>query len=224
MILATQFSYAQTISHPSKYLLEENDLGTNWSISVIQIPTIPDELLSDGVKENAIQDILYLSDEGEILLSGAARILEFSTFDKANSYYNVLTSNLGQDFPRPDSSYLNQNANCMLSKVALFGTPEDSFWYLLCLKFPHMIQITLQQNRDLINGESSLSPRANLLIEEVGEKVLVKLPTESKTKIPESKLPEWVRNVFIWYGDGVVSEDEIINTIQFLIKEGIIKI
>jgi len=40
----------------------------------------------------------------------------------------------------------------------------------------------------------------------------------------KSKLPEWVRNVFIWYGDGIVSEDEIINALQFLIKEGIIKI
>ena len=40
----------------------------------------------------------------------------------------------------------------------------------------------------------------------------------------EQKIPEWVRNVFIWYGDGLISEDEIINAIQFLITEGIIRI
>lgn len=49
--------------------------------------------------------------------------------------------------------------------------------------------------------------------------------TESpKIEEPKQKLPDWVRNVFIWYGDGIVSEDEIINAIQFLIKEGIIKV
>ncbi len=45
-----------------------------------------------------------------------------------------------------------------------------------------------------------------------------------KIEEPKQKLPDWVRNVFIWYGDGIVSEDEIINAIRFLIKEGIIKV
>ena len=42
---------------------------------------------------------------------------------------------------------------------------------------------------------------------------------ESKTK-----LPEWVRNIFSWYGEDKISEDELIGALQFLIKEGIIKV
>lgn len=42
---------------------------------------------------------------------------------------------------------------------------------------------------------------------------------ESKTK-----LPDWVRNIFIWYGGDKISEDELIGALQFLIKEGIIKV
>ena len=42
---------------------------------------------------------------------------------------------------------------------------------------------------------------------------------ESKTK-----LPDWVRNIFIWYGEDKISEDELIGALQFLIKEGIIKV
>ena len=38
------------------------------------------------------------------------------------------------------------------------------------------------------------------------------------------KLPEWVRNIFSWYGEDKISEDELIGALQFLIKEGIIKI
>jgi len=38
------------------------------------------------------------------------------------------------------------------------------------------------------------------------------------------KIPDWVKNTFKWFADDLISEDEVINAIQFLIKEGIIKI
>ena len=38
------------------------------------------------------------------------------------------------------------------------------------------------------------------------------------------KLTEWVRNIFIWYAEDKISEDELIGALQFLIKEGIIKV
>ena len=43
--------------------------------------------------------------------------------------------------------------------------------------------------------------------------------TESSTK-----LPKWIKDLFIWYGEGKIGDDEIIGAIQFLVKEGIIKI
>jgi len=39
-----------------------------------------------------------------------------------------------------------------------------------------------------------------------------------------SKIPEWVKNISLWYGQGTVSEDEFINAIRFLIQEGIIRV
>jgi len=39
-----------------------------------------------------------------------------------------------------------------------------------------------------------------------------------------NKIPDWVRNTMQWYLDGVISEDEMIAAIQFLVKEGIIKL
>jgi len=38
----------------------------------------------------------------------------------------------------------------------------------------------------------------------------------------ETKIPEWVRNIFIWYGEDKIPEDELIGALKFLIKEGII--
>ena len=36
------------------------------------------------------------------------------------------------------------------------------------------------------------------------------------------KVPNWVRNIFVWYASDQVSEDELINAIKFLIQEKII--
>ena len=38
------------------------------------------------------------------------------------------------------------------------------------------------------------------------------------------KIPDWVRNIFVWYAEDKIGEDELIGALQFLIKEGIIKI
>jgi len=40
----------------------------------------------------------------------------------------------------------------------------------------------------------------------------------------EPKLPDWIKNIFVWYGDGQISEDEILNAITFLVENQIIQI
>ncbi len=40
---------------------------------------------------------------------------------------------------------------------------------------------------------------------------------------PTPKVPEWVRNIFIWYAEDRISEDELLDAIQFLIDQGILK-
>jgi len=38
------------------------------------------------------------------------------------------------------------------------------------------------------------------------------------------KIPEWVRNVFVWYAQEQVSEAELLNAIKYLIQQDIIKL
>jgi len=38
----------------------------------------------------------------------------------------------------------------------------------------------------------------------------------------DSKIPDWIRNIFIWYGEGAVSERELISSLKYLIDNGII--
>ena len=49
--------------------------------------------------------------------------------------------------------------------------------------------------------------------------------TSMEQKLPgDTKIPDWVKNIFLWYGQDQVSEDEIISAIKFLIEAGIIKL
>ena len=36
------------------------------------------------------------------------------------------------------------------------------------------------------------------------------------------KIPEWVKNIFTWYSQDQISEDEVLNAIKFLVNQGII--
>jgi len=36
------------------------------------------------------------------------------------------------------------------------------------------------------------------------------------------KIPDWVKNIFGWYAQDQVSEDELLNAIKYLINEGIL--
>jgi hypothetical protein len=40
----------------------------------------------------------------------------------------------------------------------------------------------------------------------------------------ESKLPDWIKNIFVWYGEGQISEDDLLNAITFLVENQIIQI
>ena len=40
----------------------------------------------------------------------------------------------------------------------------------------------------------------------------------------ESTLPSWVKDIFVWYAAGTLSEIELLNAIEFLASEGIINI
>ena len=40
----------------------------------------------------------------------------------------------------------------------------------------------------------------------------------------EPKLPDWIKNIFVWFGQGQISEDDVLNAITFLVANQIIQI
>lgn len=67
---------------------------------------------------------------------------------------------------------------------------------------------------DIIEKSFSLNSQSALISEP---------ESEPEPKL-ESKLPKWVRNIFIWYAEDRISEDELLGAIQFLVQQGIIEV
>ena len=40
----------------------------------------------------------------------------------------------------------------------------------------------------------------------------------------DKQVPEWIKNVFVWYGNDLVSENELLSAIKFLVNDGIINL
>ncbi|MCV0392964.1 MAG: hypothetical protein K5790_06685 [Nitrosopumilus sp.] len=41
---------------------------------------------------------------------------------------------------------------------------------------------------------------------------------------PESKIPSWVHDVFIWYADKTITENELLTALEYLISQGILDV
>ena len=46
--------------------------------------------------------------------------------------------------------------------------------------------------------------------------------SETVTEESIQKIPNWVRNIFIWYASEQISEDELLHAIKYLVQQGII--
>jgi len=87
------------------------------------------------------------------------------------------------------------------------------------------ISPTLQDNNSTsiteIENEQDNNSTSITEIENEQEEILENSELISNGVV-DQKIPEWVKNIALWYGEGILSDDEFIDAIRFLIKEGIV--
>ena len=68
-------------------------------------------------------------------------------------------------------------------------------------------------------------PQYSSIYEAVGLKEIKSVEIDPEPiSIKTKKVPDWAKNIFGWYANDQVSEDELLNAITYLIKEGILKV
>ncbi len=124
--------------------------------------------------------------------------------------------------PRMSDVRTNQYANITICFDITTSKAKDPEYWLVFNEVPQKFTCPASDCQEKI---WKLSP----FMEDIKTGPMVKPPTVTTEKptltSPDAeKIPSWVKNTFLWYGQGLISEDEIIAAIQFMIKEGIIKI
>jgi len=120
------------------------------------------------------------------------------------------------------------------SKLETFSTNENGF-FMITTQIPENQQADRVDFlvRDTHGTEKTISLRIGGEEKRVSSEnsfTVDRITTQQETtsqQMPEpeeKKLPDWVRNIFIWYAEGQIGEDDLINALEFLINEGIIKL
>jgi len=123
-------------------------------------------------------------------------------------------------------------------KIGSFATNENGY-FITTMKIPEnqkadRVDFTIKDSQ---GKEKSISLRIKEIESRITSipdipftaEIAVSSPTSPLTPLipeptPESKLPEWVRTIFIWYAEERISEDELLSAIQFLTDIGIAKV
>lgn len=75
---------------------------------------------------------------------------------------------------------------------------------------------------DGLIGESDFTKGIEFMIKEK----IMNIPNlpPSASGVAQSKVPDWIKNNAKWWSDGLISDDDFVKGIQFLVEKGIIKV
>jgi len=88
------------------------------------------------------------------------------------------------------------------------------------------------ENPDLIDFDEELtticeiedeSEREDTLVDSI-DAIILELRDDVEDNIESDKIPSWVHDIFVWYADETISENELLSALEYLIAQGIINV
>jgi len=193
-----------------------------FSIFIIQ-PVFADEE-EPIISINIIGESEFYLDSENNMIRAEVVIENYTPSD--GFYYMLLTNSTG-DVVKETEILPKDKGNDM------WGT---QFAHMITSKVPETFQIliyseygtaTATTTVSLLETKSSVQQAVKEVDEQTPEPEQLVTPEVIEPQLieePEQKLPDWVRDIFIWYAEGQIGEEELIGALQFLIEEGIIEI
>jgi len=201
-----------------------------WASSNLLLSLFLSVILFSGVI--AVQPLAFAEDhtiisikiigEPEIYLDSGSKMIradvEIKNYNPSHGYYFMRISNSDkiitetEIFPAPRG---NDRWGVQIGYMVTSETP-DTFKILIFSEF----------------GKPKKTATFSVLETKPIVQQAVKTEADESEPVPEpevneelkQKLPDWVRNIFIWYAEGQIDEEELIGALQFLIKEEIIEV
>ena len=88
------------------------------------------------------------------------------------------------------------------------------------------------ENPDMIDFDEELtticeiedeSEREDTLVDSI-DAIILELRDDIEDNIESNKIPSWVHDIFVWYADETISENELLSALEYLISQGIINV
>ena len=153
-----------------------------------------------------------------------------------------------------DEEKINQNGKPVLGNYEIkviteYGsyTGSASFQIIKSSESTPAPSTTIQKSSELVEEETTSSEIETETVTEIESETESETETETETVTEieseteseqdtsieqpiisngtaPSLIPDWIKNIALWYGQGNVTEDEFINAIKYLINQGIIEV
>ena len=86
------------------------------------------------------------------------------------------------------------------------------------------IEIPISASADVGNYSIEVISQCREIHREICTHQYESLTINVDSKSEENKIPDWVKNMFVWYGEGTIGDKELLNAIEFLINQNIIQV
>ncbi len=84
--------------------------------------------------------------------------------------------------------------------------------------------VSICEMEDESNREDALDDSIDTIISELRDNSEDLVEDNAEDTVESDKIPSWVHDIFVWYADETISEDELLGAIEYLISEGSITI
>jgi hypothetical protein len=182
-----------------QYLPSSTQLGNDWLITNFAYSGKFNQNELDNMIESELSRGYYSNNAN---LKGVATVAEFISDDYSNEFFDKLYKGITTKVDSNKRWSSNDN-RC----IGMMDLVDSEKYWQHCVNGKYVIQIGLNGNKNIEIHKNIANEFSNIFFGKF-----------------ESKIPEWVKNTMQWYLDGLISEDEMIKAIQFLVKENIIKI
>ena len=118
----------------------------------------------------------------------------------------------------PGANETNLIGDYVLRIYSEYG-PSDSVETFSIIKSSMPVIVTQNEVDELITNETLATPEELTIPDEI-----ITLDEEVEDIVESDKIPSWVHDIFVWYAEESISENELLASLEYLITEGILNV
>lgn len=202
-----------SIDQLKSFLPDENSLPPAWQVGPITVQEDVDISVTKEDPDVVVRQYATTDQNNTKQMLVTLSVFEFSSQSVSKNIHFQYESDLKKQNFEELSISDNANSNCI--GFIKDRNKETEGTSISCNKGPFLIISTVEQTGKIFENGSLIS--TSKVSASFAEFVLGKVETQKA-------IPEWIRNNANWWAAGTISDNDFIQGIQFLIKNGIIEI